>query len=668
MGNRFYFRMATTNMLLNRKFYAPYLLTCGMSVAMLFIIYSMAITDLPGGSTMKMLMMLGTIVIILFSAIFLFYTNSFLIKRRKRELALYNILGMEKRHIAVVMFYETLLTALVSIAGGLLFGVVLDKLMYLVLLNLMHFEVSQAFHLYPEALILTLVVFGVIFLLILAANLRQIVLSNPIELLRGQNAGEREPKVKWPLVVIGALSLAGGYYIAVTTKDVMAAILLFFVAVILVIVGTYCLFTAGSIAVLKTMKRSKGYYYKPSHFVSVSGMLYRMKQNAVGLGNICILSTMVLVTVSTTVSLYCGIESILGSRYPTDIEVTVYDTTKEEQKAMLELVETRTRAAGMNIKQLNAYEALQFSVDKQGDTFVADTGRAGDAEVTYLLFLSPENYENATGHAIQVSPGAVAIYEQSGHLPDTFKLFGETYIVGERLKEVPVKGDLTTFVAVNVFYLVVDSQETLNSILVDQMAAYGEHASEMEYIIQFDVDGDEEAQLILKEDIRDDLKALMAQLRDDGGFSCGVYARAGSTEDFYAMYGSFLFLGLFLGILFLMATVLIIYYKQLIEGYEDRSRFEIMQNVGMDTKLVKSSIHSQILTMFFLPLFTAAVHLFFAFPLLTRCLKLLYLEDVKLFTICTVCTLLVFSLIYGLVYSLTARTYYGIVSSSDERR
>lgn len=666
MGNRFYFRMATTNMLLNRKFYAPYLLTCGISVAMLFIIYSMAITDLPGGSTMRTLMMLGTVVIILFSAIFLFYTNSFLIKRRKRELALYNILGMEKRHIAVVMFYETLLTALVSITGGLVFGVVLDKLMYLVLLNLMHFEVSQSFHLYPEAVTLTLVVFGVIFLLILAANLKQIVLSNPIELLHGQSAGEREPKVKWPLVLIGVLTLAGGYYIAVTTKNVMAAIMLFFVAVILVIIGTYCLFTAGSIAVLKTMKHNKGYYYKPSHFVSVSGMLYRMKQNAVGLGNICILSTMVLVTVSTTVSLYCGIESILGARYPTDIEVAVYDTTEQEQTAVLDMVENQTQTEGMNIARLNAYEALQFSVDKQGDTFVADTGRGEDGEITYLLFLTPENFESATGKPISVSPGKVAAYVQSGKLPDTFTLLGETYTVGEWLKEAPVKGDLSTFMAVNVFYLVVDSQETMDSILTAQTAAYGDNASKMEYIIQFDVDGDEAAQLVLKEDIREHLHSLMKELRADGGFSYNVMARAGSTEDFYAMYGSFLFLGLFLGILFLMATVLIIYYKQLIEGYEDRGRFEIMQQVGMDTKLIKSSIRSQILTMFFLPLVTAAVHLLFAFPLLTRCLKLLYLEDVKLFTLCTVCTLLVFSLIYGLVYSLTARTYYGIVSSSEK--
>lgn len=667
MGNRFYFRMATTNMLLNRKFYAPYLLTCGMSVAMLFIIYSMAITDLPGGSTMRTLMMLGTVVIILFSAIFLFYTNSFLIKRRKRELALYNILGMEKRHIAVVLFYETLLTALVSIAGGLLFGVVLDKLMYLVLLNLMRFDVTQAFHLYPSAIVLTLVVFGVIFLLILASNLKQIVLSNPIELLHGQNAGEREPKVKWPLVVIGVLTLAGGYYIAVTTKNVMAAILLFFVAVVLVIIGTYCLFTAGSIAVLKTMKRNKGYYYKPSHFVSVSGMLYRMKQNAVGLGNICILSTMVLVTVSTTVSLYCGIESILGARYPTDIEVAVYDTTENERDAILDMVETQTQATGMNITHLQAYEALQFSVDKQGDTFVADTGRAEDGEITYLLFLSPEEYENATGETITVKPGEAALYEQSGHLPDTFKLFDRTYTVTQRLTEVPVKGDLTTFVAVNVFYLVVDSRETVADILADQTAAYGENASEMEYVIQFDVDGDEEAQLELKENIRDRLTWVLSEFRSDG-FSYHVEARAGSVADFYAMYGSFLFLGLFLGILFLMATVLIIYYKQLIEGYEDRGRFEIMQKVGMDTKLVKSSIHSQILTMFFLPLATAAIHLCFAFPLLARCLKLLYLEDVKLFALCTLCTVLVFSLIYALVYGLTARTYYGIVSNPDERR
>lgn len=667
MGNRFYFRMATTNMLLNRKFYAPYLLTCVMSVSMLFIIYSMAITDLPGGSTMRMLMMLGTIVIIFFSAIFLFYTNSFLIKRRKRELALYNILGMEKRHIAVVLFYETVLTAIISIGGGLLFGVVLDKLMYLVLLNLMHFDVRQSFHLYPQAFALTAVVFSVIFLLILAADLKQIVLSKPIELLQGENAGEREPKVKWPLVVIGVITLAGGYYIAVTTKDVLSAILLFFVAVMLVIIGTYCLFTAGSIAVLKTMKRNQGYYYKPSHFVSVSGMLYRMKQNAVGLGNICILSTMVLVTVSTTVCLYSGIEAILGSRYPTDMEVVLYEASEEEQAALLDMVETCTDAAGMQIESLHAYEGLQFSMAKIGDDLIADTGRADEGEITYLLVFSAEEYEKATEESINVSAGQVAVYEQNGHLPDTFRLFGETYTVSQRMKSFPIGGDLTAYVAVNVFYLVVDSRETLNTICEAQTAAYGSNASEMRFIIQFDVDGDETAQLELQTDLHSSLSRLMSEFRTDG-YSCRIAARAGSTADFYSMYGSFLFLGLFLGILFLMATVLIIYYKQLIEGYEDRSRFEIMQKVGMDAKLVKSSVHSQILTMFFLPLATAAIHLCFAFPLLSRCLKLLYMDDVKLFALCTLCTVLVFSIIYGLVYSLTARTYYGIVSDSREGR
>jgi len=633
---------------------------------MFFIICSMSLTDLPGGESMALLMALGTIIIAIFSGIFLFYTNSFLIKRRKRELALYNILGMEKRHIAIILFDETLLTALVSIGGGLLFGVVLDKLMYLVLLNVTHFDVTQSFALYPEAVFSTLAVFGVIFLLILLVNLHQIAKAKPIELLHSQAAGEREPKVKWPLVVIGVVCLGVGYYLAVFTKDVLAAIFTFFVAVILVIIGTYCLFTAGSIAVLKTMKRRKGYYYQPQHFASVSGMIYRMKQNAVGLGNICILSTMVLVTVSTTVSLYIGIQDSIKAQFPSAIVYSIYGLPEEDHGKLEEVFRTKSEELGVMVENIRAFESVQFAVGLVGDELITDTGAADDAAITYLIVVSPENYERATGQTVSLQPGEVAVCEEGIHLPDQFSMFGNEYTIVERLNESP-PNSRSASIGVTPNCLVVDSDETFRQIAVAQEEAYGDRSSNVMFSVFLDMEGQDEQQIQLFDEVNTAFRAYLRE-QDRGAYGIRNNCQAASEQEIYTFYGSFLFLGIFMGLLFSMAAVLIIYYKQLIEGYEDRSRFEIMQNVGMDDRLIRSSIRSQILTMFFLPLVMAMIHVCFAFPLLTRLIKLLYLENVKLFLLCTAGTVLVFAAIYGAVYLITSRTYYKIISGVSERR
>ncbi len=323
-----YLRLAASNIKNNRRFYLPFLLTAVMTVACFFILCSVGLSQtLPGGQTVILVMRFGVIVVAIFSVIFLYYTNSFLIKRRKKELGLYNILGMEKRHIAKVMLWETLFSALIAIGGGLIAGILLDRLMFLLLLNLIHFDVGMTYALQPAVIAITAALFGGIFVLLLLSNLAQVVIAKPIELLRGGNVGEKEPKTRWLLVVIGVLTLGIGYYIALTTTQIVMAVGVFFVAVILVIIGTYCLFLAGSIAVLKLLKKRKNYYYKANHFISVSGMLYRMKQNAVGLANICILSTMVLVTVACTVSLYAGLNGIIESSYPHDITASFFAPT-----------------------------------------------------------------------------------------------------------------------------------------------------------------------------------------------------------------------------------------------------------------------------------------------------------------------------------------------------
>lgn len=648
--------MAANNIALNRRFYIPYLLTCVISVAMFFIVQSMSLTDLPGGQTMSAIMQFGVVIIAFFAAVFLFYTNSFLMKRRRRELALYNILGLEKRHIALVLFYETLFCGIIAIGGGLLFGIVLNKLMYMALLSLMHFNVTQSFQLAPAAIASSALLFAGVFLLILLFNMQRIIFSKPIELLLEQSAGEREPKVRWLLVLLGAACLGGGYYIAVTTTDIIAAIMLFFVAVMLVIIGTYCLFTAGSIALLKALKKRKSYYYRPNHFVSVSGMLYRMKQNAVGLSNICILSTMALVTLSSTICLYAGAEDILNAQCPFDQHIAIYYPTDEDEQALLNVVNDET--AGQNVQNLQAFESLRLYANMQGDNLSnlpessADGINHNECE---LLLLSPEGYTAVTGGSIELNPGEVAVYEAAGHLPDSFRLFDGAYTVAERFgRPIFNGGDNVIGIDDNVFYLVMDSSETVQNICDAQGGL-------RQYTVRFNIDGTDEEQVALSERIEGGIASILDQTHPDG-FSYSPTCRAIYARDMYSFYGSFLFLGLFLGGLFLVTTVLIIYYKQLAEGYEDKSRFAIMQKVGLDSALAKKSIRSQIMTMFFLPLAGAVIHLCFAFPLLRRCLSALYLHNVQLFILSTIGTVLVFSLIYAIVFAVTAKTYYGIVS------
>lgn len=666
MTRHLYLRLAAGNIKNNRRFYFPFLFTAILTVACFFIMMSTSQSPtLPGGETTRIIMYLGDIIVALFSVIFLYYTNSFLIKRRKKELGLYNILGLEKRHIAKVLAWETVLSGLIAIGLGLGLGALLDRLMYLLLLNLLHFDVSMTYTFLPRVAVLTGVLFAGVFLLLLLSNLIQVGRAKPIELLRGGNVGEKEPRVKWPLVVIGLLTLGTGYYLAVTTESVMAALGVFFLAVLLVIIGTYCLFLAGSIAVLKIMKHNKGYYYKPRHFVSVSGMLYRMKQNAVGLANICILSTMVLVTVSTTVSLYGGVADILDRRYPHDIETHFYNAAEPVKGYARSVLEQAAQEAGLEIEEMADYETLTMTLTQDGN--VLDAVLSTELPGVYVQFLTTEGWASLTGQQLQpLGDHEVAICVQSGQLGDQITLLGEDYTVTQRIDEAPKNGGLSGYLG-NTYYIIVADHTALEHI--QQAQAIAENYSSdinWEFSASFSGTDAEKAEVINA--FRQRFQTEEITLNGDS-YSLNWYAwvRQDNIQEVYGLYGGFLFLGILLGLLFLMATVLIIYYKQIIEGYDDRSRFQIMRQVGMSRKLISSSVRSQVLTMFLLPLGMAAVHLCFAFPLLTRVLKALALDNVSIFFWCTLITFAAFVLVYILVYLITARVYFRTVSVQERR-
>lgn len=670
MNKIFYPKLAISNIKKNGKFYFPYILTCIGTVAMFYIMYFIktneGISKMPGADSLKSIMTAGSYVIAIFSVIFLFYTNSFLIKRRKKELGLYNILGMEKHHIAIVLFYETVITGIISIISGLFAGILLSKLAFMAFFKLLSFKVPFGFSISASGAYTSVWLFSLIFFLILLSNLWQIKLAKPIELLHGGNVGEKEPKTKVIMTILGVLCLGIGYYIALATESPLQAILLFFVAVVLVIIGTYLLFSAGSIAVLKMLRKNKKYYYQTRHFTSVSGMLYRMKQNAAGLASICILSTMVLVMVAGTLSLYMGVESAIDNRYPNDMSIhrSFFDTNSN-RSLILQSVKNAVSSQGRNITQLNEFEYLSFAATYNNGKFELDkSNSAGNSGVEVLCFITAGEYEHLMGKPADISGNYVLSISSGRQLEDNFSLFGETYTVKERIENFPIPEDYATFL-VNFHLIVLSSQQQFSTIKDEQVAAYGEDASWPVYIISLDMDGTDEEKIRCANAIDAALMKIPYYNAENSSISYRYQnyteSKQKKAEQFYTLYGGFLFLGLFLGTLFMMATALIIYYKQISEGYDDKERFEIMQKVGMSHDEIKSTVRSQVLKVFFLPIAAATLHIAAAFKMITKLLAALNLTNVPLFFWCTLATVGGFTVIYGLVYTLTAKIYYKIV-------
>ncbi|MDR3730235.1 MAG: FtsX-like permease family protein [Oscillospiraceae bacterium] len=665
----FFPRLALVNLVRNRRYYGPYLLSGIGTAAMYYILRYLTVSDIVasvrGAGYLQSLMGLGCIVVALFSAVLMLYANSFVMKRRQRELGLYHILGLEKRHIAHVMLWETLLCAAVVILGGILVGVGLSKLILLVLLKLSRIPVQFGFEVSGQGMWHTLCLFAVLFLLTLLWNLIRLGRSRPIQLLHGAEMGEREPKTRKLLVAVGLLALAGGYGIALKVKDPLEAFLLFFVAVLLVMLGTYCLFTAGSVAVLKGLRANETFYYQTRHFISVSGLLYRMKQNAVGLANICILSTMVLVTVSTTASLYLGCEETLDRMFPHDIQVSqdlthldqpldplTQERRQQETEATLAWIDELLEDSGLTAEYLSWYTEVRVSSSYSGNTL----GWSEDAPGTYVTvyLVTAEDYTRVTGRTTEMGPDEVLVYAQGLELPDTFYIGAQPFRVAGRLEHGLQQNDpvvVSSSEPTELLLVAADRQalEEIASLCLSDQGVQRET-----FRIQMDLDGTEEEKLALAWDI-------LETNVDESVYT--VTSRQDNAQDLYAMYGGFLFLGVFLGFLFLLATALIIYYKQVSEGYEDQRRYQIMRQVGLTDREARSAIHSQILLVFFLPLGMAAVHILAAFPMISKLLGLFQLQDIPLFAACTAGTLGAFALVYALVYGLTARTYGRIVGA-----
>lgn len=668
MNRFFYGKLAFGNLKKNGRLYLPYMLAAIGIGAMFYIMLALTadegIGKMPGAAELKMIMGLGCGVIMVFAVIFLFYTNSFLMKRRKKEFGLFHILGMEKRHIGKMMFWETCMVGFISIAGAAAAGVVLYKLVVLVLLRITGLEVPFGFTISASGIGNMAICFAAIFLATMLYNLVQVKKANAIELLHSANQGEKEPKTRWFLAILGVLALGGGYVIAIVAEDPLGALLMFFVAVLLVILGTYCLFTAGSIALLKIMRKNKTYFYKTKHFISVSGMIYRMKQNAVGLANICILSTMVLVMVSGTISLYLGMEDIINTQYPRDIAITGSGNLTDGQKSDLKgMFQQAAAESGQSVEGMVEYTTLDVTVWKSGGNMVIANPEDEQPEGTLcvLEILTLEEYNRVAKEPGQLQDDEIFVCVRQGEAGDTsYSLNGKNLRIKEYLEDFQLEG-MDKMIIYDGYFLVVKDRQVMQELYEMQKAVYGERASVETYSIFADLSGDP-GQMERYEERFLGLLEEYNQTKGEGETIAAKLALKDERREAMMVFcGGFLFLGVFLGFVFLMATVLIIYYKQVSEGYEDKGRFEIMRKVGMSPKEVKASIHSQIMKVFFLPLVMAGVHLTMAFPMMNRLLMLFNLRNPGLFAACTVVVVCIFAGIYGIVFGITAKAYYQIV-------
>lgn len=670
----FYPKLAWGNIVRNRQFYVPYLLTLGGTAAAFYIIGALAgARDLPVMNRyiyLSMFMTFGLFVIAIFAVIFLGYTNSFLMKRRRKELGLYNVLGMGKRNIARMLGMETVYTALIGIGGGILAGLLLQKLVTLLLCRIMAFHgTGFSFYVSREGILATIALFTLILLGNLLVNLIRVGRQSPMELMRSASAGEREPKSNWPMAILGILALGGGYAIAVFTNNAGMAFALYFPAVILVIIGTYALFTAVSIVALKALRKNKRYYYQPRHFIGVSGMLYRMRRNAVGLANICILSTMVLVMVSGTLALYLNSQQTLEKQFPAELSVAVryqadqtpaFDGDAFSARLLAELREKDCPA-----EILYSYRRFTLSMDEiPGGYFRRHEYQSQTKDIN---FLTAADAEAITGQQLtDFAPVTLrfpltAAAEQGNGGADEYS---EITVEAAKLTEtVPAVGG--AFVNINVpVWLAVKDDAALQAVWDTQAAAQrvripGSSPNAMVFQTFCRLDTDPETQLTVEWEL--DFGQGYSAAEVGSWERVDADSKESFTRDYYALNGGFFFLGLFLGFLFIMAAVLIIYYKQVSEGYEDRERYRIMRDVGLERKMVKESISSQILVVFFAPLLVAAIHVAFDFQLMLHLLAMFGLHEGGVTLLCTAGTFLVFAVIYGLVYLLTARTYYRIV-------
>ena len=716
MKKGFYIRLAGEGISKNRKLYFPYILTCICMIMMYYIVSFLSVSEeiasIRGGEMLQGLLSMGVFVVAVFALIFLYYTNSFLIRRRKKELGLYNILGMGKRNLVRILLWENILTAAVSLIIGIVFGILFSKLAELLAVKLLDGATGFGISIEGKPILMTVGLFLVIFLLIMARMLVSVYKLRPIEMLRSENVGEKPPKANWIFALAGAVILGGAYYLAVKIIDPTTAMLVFFLAVVMVIIATYLLFIAGSVALCKLLQKSRKYYYKTRHFVSLSQMVYRMKRNGAGLASICILSTMVLVTISSTMCIFADTESAIQNRYPNDISIECsgktslpqnVDGSEAEQKdsvvqrmtpemtapykaAVREVLESH----GVKEKNLQNYNLYSLSGVQSDDVLTIDFEKMRgelasinsglSASVKTMYFTTMDDYNRLHGTDETLAEDEMLLYAyKTDYEYESFTINGVGTWEVKTLDEPPIKVGTAMANMQGTYHIIVKhlsviekiatAYETINAKPLQDGTLY---LLTLKECYDFDLECDQEEQIEIYEEILESFGQL-SNVTDEQGQRAGdslanYYAdcKASGKGEFIALNGGLFFLGVLLGAVFLFGTVLIMYYKQISEGYEDQDRFDILMKVGMTKKEVKQTINSQVLTVFFMPLIMAGIHLAFAFPMIQKILMLMSGVEAKVFVIVTIGCYLVFALFYVVVYMVTSKSYYTIISGKEK--
>lgn len=673
-----YLRLALTGIRKNRKLYFPYILTCVGMVMMFYIIHSMSFSptlrEMRGGDMLESILALGKFVIAVFSVLFLLYTNSFLLRRRNREFGLYHVLGMGKGGLARIMVWESLMVAAVSLAFGISMGIALSKLAELLLLNIVRENVNYQMTVSPECLVNTVEMYSCIFLFLLVKSLVTVYRSDPLALLHSENVGEKPPKGNRLLALVGLALLAAAYYFAVTIENPSTAVFAFFLLVILVIVATYLLFISGSVTLCRILQRNRRFYYQKNHFVSVSAMAYRMKRNGAGLASICILSTMVLVMISSTTSLYIGEEDSVAEIYPRDNEITLnlvrFQDFDEEHISQARDVyaevfsqEEVTPEDVLDFRYAFLSGVLTDTVDPNPDPdeLYDDAGNPTTLydKMRILVFVTAEEYNAVTGASLTLRPGEAYLntlrcaYEES-----SISINDVSFQIVGKVIDYPSISVINAMITPAIM-LVIPSMEELTP-LIDVVKDNGYSVLNLKWCYAYNLDAEDNLQADVLEALGESLHKV--DFLRECGYGTSSNSRAQIKREFYITFGSLFFVGILLSAVFLAAAALIIYYKQISEGYEDQARFAILQKVGMTEKDIRKSINSQVLIVFFAPLLVAGLHMTFAFPMLWRMLQLFGMRNVTLVMLVTLGVFCLFGIFYAAIYRMTAGVYYGIVS------
>ncbi len=674
---RFFFfpKLACEGILKNRKLYIPYLLSCIGMVMMSYIMHALAsspsVHQMHGGGNAEAFLSLGQLIIALFALLFLFYTHSFLTRRRFREYGLYSILGMDHGGICRLVLWESLIVTVISLTGGMGLGILFSKLAELGLMNVLRGEISYRFTLPPDAIKYTLIVYGIIFGLLTLRSVLSIRKSRPLELLRRESIGEKAPRANWVLAVIGLVLLVGAYSISVSIMTPLAALVTFFIAVLMVILGTYLLFMSGSVVLCKLLQKNKRYYYRKNHFVSVSSMAYRMKRNGAGLASICILATMVLVMIASTSSLYFGVDDAIRTRFPMQTEIEIQkghpdDLSDVNIAALRSRYEELARQQSFFPKEVQEYRyavitGLMSGSDIEADSRALDTSIVSYDSLRMLYFVSAADYNQAVGIDCRLNAGEALVYPVRCTFDRKTLHMGDLHlqVIGQPQQPIPI-AEASTLVIPSLIVVVPD-RETLQPLqeLVD---FNGDRMLSWRWYYGYNWMGqisDDTAIALYQAQRRAAVSFFDGEITESGG------CIAAERDDFYGTFGGLFFLGLILSAVFLFAAVVIIYYKQISEGYEDQKRFAILRKVGMTDTDIRKSINSQVLTVFFAPLLLAGVHLLFAFPFVWKLLQLFNLRNLPLVIGITAGAFALFGILYGIIYKLTAGAYYRIVSSAE---